>query len=185
MKLNKLNFLFFLFLILFLCFSSSPFAVANDIQKRGLETKYPPIHGIEITATSTIETYAVYLFSLAMIIGAILAFAVLIYGGFRYVTSAGNPLAMADARKWIWGAILGLILLLCAWLIIGIINKEILKPKVPEIKAISGIYLVDKNDIKIPYSQDIVPSIPDYFEVDHIEFISDPPEDPEDRKSVV
>jgi len=182
MKLNKLNFLFFLFLILFLCFSSSPFAVANDIQKRGLETKYPPIHGIEITATSTIETYAVYLFSLAMIIGAILAFAVLIYGGFRYVTSAGNPLAMADARKWIWDAILGLILLLCAWLIIGIINKEILKPKVPEIKAISGIYLVgkdvvDKSDMKIPYSEDVVNSIPEYFEADHIEFISDPPED--------
>ena len=77
-----------------------------------------------------------------MIIGAILAFAILIFGGFRYLTSAGNPLAMTDARKWIWDAILGLILLLCAWLIIGFINKELLTPKVPDIEATSGIYLI-------------------------------------------
>jgi len=182
MKLNKLKQILALFFIVSLFSLSTSFVFANDIQKRGLETKYPIINGIEITATSTIETYAVYLFSLAMIIGAILAFAVLIYGGFRYVTSAGNPEAMSDARKWIWGAILGLILLLCSWLIIGIINQEILKPKVPEIKAISGIYLVgkdvvDKSDMKIPYSEDVVNSIPEYFEADHIEFISDPPED--------
>jgi len=176
MKLNKLNFLFFLFLVLFLSLLSNSFVLANDIPKRGLETKYPIINGIEITATSTIGTYAVYLFSVAMIIGAILAFAILIFGGFRYVTSAGNPSAMTDARKWIWDAILGLILLLCAWLIIGIINQELLTPKVPDIEAISGIYLVGKDKMKIPYTQDVVNSIPDYFEVDYIEFISDPPE---------
>ena len=176
MKLNKLNFLFFLFLVLFSSLLLNSFVLANDIPKRGLETKYPIINGIEITATSTIGTYAVYLFSLSMIIGAILAFAILIFGGFRYVTSAGDPSAMTDARKWIWSAILGLILLLCAWLIIGIINQELLTPKVPDIEAISGIYLVGKDKMKIPYTQDVVNSIPDYFEVDYIEFISDPPE---------
>ena len=176
MKLNKSNFLFFLFLILFLCFSSSPFVLANDIPKRGLETKYPIINGIEITTSSSIGIYATYLFSLAMIIGAILAFAILIFGGFRYLTSAGNPLAMTDAKKWIWDAILGLILLLSSWLIIGIINKELLTPKVPDIEATSGIYLVGKDKTKIPYTQDVV-NIPEWFEVDYIEFISDPPED--------
>jgi len=150
MKSNKSKFLFLFLLILFLCFLSSSFAIANDIEKRGLETKYPIINGVEITATSTIGTYAVYLFSVSMIIGAILAFAILIFGGFRYVTSAGDPMAMTDARKWIWNAILGLILLLCAWLIMGIINEEILKPKVPGIDAISGIYLVGKDKTKIP-----------------------------------
>lgn len=177
MKLNKLKQILALFFIVSLFFLSVSFVLANDVQKRGLEIKYPPIHGIEITTSTTIETYALYIFSIAMIIGAILAFAVLIFGGFRYLTSAGNPLAMAEARKWIWGAILGLILLLCSWLIIGIINKEILKPEVPDIEAISGIYLVDKDNVKIPYSGPRVESIPEYFEVDHIEFISDPPED--------
>ena len=175
MKLNKLNFLFFLFFILFFCFLSSHFAIANDIEKRGLEIKYPIINGIEITTSTTISEYAVYIFSFSMIIGAIVAFAVLIFGGFRYLTSAGNPLAMGEARKWIWGAILGLILLFCSWLIIGIINKEILQLEVPEVKAISGIYLVAKNDEKIPYTMDVANSIPEYFELDYIEFISDKP----------
>ena len=177
MKLNKLKQILALFFIVSLFFFSVSFVLANDVQKRGLEIKYPPIHGIEITTSTTIETYALYIFSIAMIIGAILAFAVLIFGGFRYLTSAGNPLAMTEARKWIWGAILGLILLLCSWLIIGIINKELLTPKVPDIEAISGIYLVDKDNVKIPYSGPRVESIPEYFEVDHIEFISEPPED--------
>jgi len=177
MKPNKLNFLSFLFLVLFLCLSLSFFVSANDIEKRELEVNYPIINGIEITTESTIADYAVYFFSLAMIIGAILAFAVLIYGGMRYVTSAGNPLAMSDAKKWIWESILGLMLLLSAWFVIGIINKEMLSPKIPDIKATSGIYIVDKNGEKILYSQENVNSIPEYFEVDYIEFISDPPED--------
>ena len=177
MKLNKSKILFFSFSVLFLCFSLSLFVFADDVQKRGLETNYPEINGIKITATSTIETYAVYLFSISMIIGAILAFAVLIYGGMRYVTSAGNPSAMTDAKKWIWEAILGLMLLLCAWFIIGVINKGMLSPTIPDVEATSGIYIVDKNGEKIPYSQAKVNSIPEYFEVDYIEFISDPPED--------
>ena len=177
MKLNKLNFLSFLFLVLFLCLSLSFFVSANDVEKRGLEVNYPIINGIEITTESTIADYAVYFFSLAMIMGAILAFAVLIYGGFRYITSAGDPLAMSDAKKWILGAILGLMLLLCTWFIIGIINKEMLSPKIPDIEAPSGIYLIGKDKTKIPYTQDVVNSIPEWFEVDYIEFISDPPED--------
>jgi len=178
MKLNKLNFLFFLVFVLFLCFSFNLFVFADDVQKRGLETNYPEINGIKITATSTIETYAVYLFSISMIIGTILAFAVLIYGGLRYVTSSGNPDAMGDAKKWIWESILGLMLLLCTWFIIGVINKEMLSPTVPDVEATSGIYIVDKNGEKIPYSEKMVRSIPEYINVDHIEFISGPPEDP-------
>ena len=177
MKLNKSKILSFLFLALFLCLSFNLFVLANDVEKRGLETNYPEINGIKITATSTIETYAVYLFSISMIIGAILAFAVLIYGGMRYVTSSGNPDAMGDAKKWIWEAILGLMLLLCVWFIIGVINKEMLSPTIPDVEATSGIYLVDKDGEKIPYNQARVNSIPEYFEVDYIEFISDPPED--------
>jgi len=177
MKLNKLNFLFFLSFILLLCFSFNLFVSADDVEKRGLEVKYPPINGIEITTSTTISEYAVYFFSLAMIVGTILAFAILIYGGFRYVTSVGNPEAMNDAKKWIWESILGLMLLLSAWFVIGIINKGILIPNVPDVKALSGIYLVDKEGEKIPYSDPIVNSIPEYFEVDHIEFISDKPED--------
>jgi len=178
MKLNKLNLLFFSFFLLFLCLSLSLFVSADEVEERGLEVNYPIINNIEITTESTIGDYAVYFFSIAMIIGTILAFAVLIYGGLRYVTSSGNPDAMGDAKKWIWESILGLMLLLCTWFIIGVINKQILNPTIPDVEATSGIYLVDKTGNKVNYTKDRVYSIPEYFELDHIEFISDPPEDP-------
>jgi len=175
MKLNKLNLLFFSFFLLFLCFSLSLFVSADEVEKKGLEVNYPTINGIEITTESNIGDYALYFFSLAMIIGTILAFAVLIYGGMRYITSSGNPDAMGDAKKWIWEAILGLILLLCTWLVIGIINKQMLNTTIPGVEATSGIYLVDKTGKKINYTKDRVYSVPEYFELDHIEFISDKP----------
>jgi hypothetical protein len=179
MKLNKSKISFLLFLALFLCFSLNSFVLADDVEKRGLEVNYPIINGIEITTESTIEDYAVYFFSFAMIVGTIIAFAVLIYGGFRYVTSSGNPDAMSDAKKWILESILGLILLLSTWLIIGIINKEMLSPKIPSVEATSGIYIVDKSGEKYPYNQKMVYSIPEYIEVDHIEFLSDKVENPQ------
>lgn len=154
---------------------SSSFTLAQDIQKRGLETNYPEIRGIKITATSSIGTFAVYLFSFAIIIGAILTFAVLIYGGIRYVTSSGNPEAMGDAKKWILGAIIGLILLLCSWFIIGIINEGMLSAEIKDIEATAGIYIVDKSGKKIPYIKEKYSSIPEYIDIDYIEFISDKP----------
>ena len=48
-----------------------------------------------------------------MIIG-IVVLGALIYGGFRYLTSAGKPAAMADAKDQIFSAFLGLIILFSA-----------------------------------------------------------------------
>jgi len=79
MKLNKLKSLFFLLLVLSLYFLFNPFALADNAGKRGLEIKYPIINGIEITTSTTISEYAVYFFSLSLIIAAIAAFAVLTY----------------------------------------------------------------------------------------------------------
>jgi hypothetical protein len=173
MKLNKFKFFFILILIFFLFSLFNSFVLAEE---RGLEIKYPIINGIEITATSTIGTYAIYLFSLAMIIGAILAFAVLIYGGFRYVTSAGNPLAMRDAKNWIFGGILGLVLLLCSWLILNIINPGLTQPKVEELKPVGGIYLInEEKEKRYFYSTDLISEIPEDFKAVQIEFISDKP----------
>ena len=84
MKSNKLKSLFLLFLVLFLFSLLNPFVLADNTGKRGLEIKYPIINGIEITTSTTISEYAVYFFSLSLIIAAIAAFAVLTYGGIRY-----------------------------------------------------------------------------------------------------
>jgi len=170
MKLNKLKFLSFLLLALFLYLSVGSFVFANDTGKRGLEIKYPPLNGIEITTSTTISEYAVYFFSLGIIIAAVIAFAVLSYGGIRYLLSFNNPGAMKDAIIWISSGAVGLFVMLCSYLILSTINPEIVAPSIQDIEPISGIYLIndqgeeyyvagDKNNIS--------------FEASSIEFISD------------
>jgi hypothetical protein len=175
MKLNKFKFSFILILIFFLFSLFNSFILAEE---RGLEVEYPKIGGEKITTSTTIEEYAAYVFNLSLIIAAIAAFAVLIYGGFRYLTSAGNPLVMDDAKKWIFGGIIGLVLLLCSWLILNIINPEFTQPKVEESKHLGGIYLIDgKGGERHFYSLGTI-NIPEDFEATQIEFISYPPADP-------
>ena len=170
MKLNKLKFLFFLLLALFLYFTVSPFVLADNTGKRGLEINYPPLNGIEITTSTTISEYAVYFFSLGIIIAAVIAFAVLTYGGIRYLLSFNNPGAMKDAKIWISSGAIGLFVILCSYLILSTINPEIVAPSIEDVKPISGIYLMnnegekyyvagDKNNIS--------------FKASSLEFISD------------
>lgn len=50
-------------------------------------------------------------------------FLMLVIGGFKYLTSGGNPEETGKAAKTITTAILGLVLLLGAWLIILLIQE--------------------------------------------------------------
>ena len=170
MKSNKLKSLFLLFLVLFLFSLLNPFVLADNTGKRGLEIKYPIINGIEITTSTTISEYAVYFFSLSLIIAAIAAFAVLTYGGIRYLLSLNNPTAMKDARIWISSGIIGLFIILASYLILSTINPEIVAPSISDIEPISGIYLIN-NQGEEYYVADSKNRLK--FEASSIEFISD------------
>ena len=169
----KLKFLFILIFVPFLFSSLISFVFAKE---RGLEVQYPEIGEEKITTSTTMAEYAGYIFRFSFIIAAVAAFAVLIYGGFRYVISAGNPSAMDDAKKWIWGGIIGLILLLCSWLILKTIDPEFLQPEMVPLKPRQGIYLINEKDEKrYFYSPGAVSEIPEDFKAVKIEFLSDPP----------
>ena len=58
--------------------------------------------------------------------GSLLALAVIIYGGTKYIVSAGNDSKQGNAKEWIWAAISGLILLAVSYLILNYINPAIL-----------------------------------------------------------
>jgi len=59
------------------------------------------------------------IFSLA----ALAAFVMLIIGGFRYLTAAGDPKASEQARGTITWAIVGLLFLIGAWFILSLISE--------------------------------------------------------------
>lgn len=88
-----------------------------------------PIPGVG-TPTS-FPAYLVGLYKLALISIAIFAMMMILYGGFKYMTSAGNPALMGDAKDAIWSAIFGLILALLSWLILSTVNPELTMIKTP------------------------------------------------------
>jgi hypothetical protein len=130
---------------------SSDFVLADDDIIRALEIEYPEIPaadtpGADTDKATTLPEYIKYLFNFGIAIGGILAFLVLVYGGFLWMTSAGDPTAIGKAKIKIFGGIIGLCLLLGAFLIIGMINPELKHLKdVPDMLGKSGVYLCAKD----------------------------------------
>ena len=62
------------------------------------------------------------LYQFALLLGGILAFGSIVYGGIRYTLAAGNSSTQGDARDQITQALLGLLLLFGVYLIFSIIN---------------------------------------------------------------
>jgi len=90
-----------------------------------LEISWPPSpFGTTLTEESGLVDLARYLYDWILFLGGIAALIALIIGGFRYMTSTGNPTALADAKDRITSALIGLALLLGSWLILRTINPE-------------------------------------------------------------
>lgn len=131
-KLKKIFSFFLVFFSLILIISG--FCFAQEQQK--LEVKYPLISGGPvITSTKALlPDYVKYIFNFSIGISGFIAFGILIFAGVRYLTSAGNPSAMQDAKDQIFSAFLGLLILLCAWIILTTINPQLIILEIPEIK---------------------------------------------------
>ena len=135
MEPDKSKFIFVLILVLFSLSVFSSFALAAE---KELETEYPEIGGEKITKETTLPEYVKYVFKFSLIIAAVAALAVLIYSGFLYLTSAGSPVAQNEAKNWLFGGILGLILLLCSYLILIAINPELVILEIPGLEEQPG-----------------------------------------------
>ncbi len=77
----------------------------------------------------------------ALIVGGILAFGVVVYGGIRYMTSVGNPSGQSDAKEWLKAAIMGILLLAGAYFILRVINPNLVNLTLPDLQTIQmGTY---------------------------------------------
>jgi hypothetical protein len=111
-----------LFLLLFL-FLGASFVFAQ----KSLEVTYPKIPGA-LTPTTTktaLPDYIRYIFQLSLFVGALIAFGSFIYGGVRYLISGGSPSAQKDAQSQMSAGILGLIILVSAYIILNTINPQL------------------------------------------------------------
>jgi len=88
------------------------------------------IPGIPHTNVS-MSMYLVGLYDFLLSIVGIVAVMMLIVGGMRYITAAGNQAAAGDAKDIINNAIAGLLLALLSWVIVSTINPDVLYIKAP------------------------------------------------------
>lgn len=58
-------------------------------------------------------------------ISALAFFVMLLYGGFKFLTSGGDPKEVAQARQVLTYAILGIILIVAAWLILLLLSSTL------------------------------------------------------------
>lgn len=118
--MKKVLFIFFLVgLVVFL---------GGQILAQGLEINYPDIPGGAPAPTdiTTLPDYVRYIFNFSLIIAGLIAFGSLLYGGFRYLTSAGSVFAISIAKEQILAAFLGLVVLLSSYIILTTINPQLI-----------------------------------------------------------
>lgn len=102
------------FSILLLLVSLSRVYAVTPIPDPSGEPGYTPL--------DQLETLFANLISVAVIIGAFLAFAMIIAGGFRYIIARGDEKAIDSARSTITWAVLGLVLIIGSWLILSFVS---------------------------------------------------------------
>lgn len=96
----------------------------------------PNIPGVSATDTNPCSTvFGFYTF--ALMIGGILAFAAITYGGVKYTLAAGNPSGQSEGKEWVKGAIYGLLLLVGAYLILNLINPSLTQCNLPTLGQVS------------------------------------------------
>ena len=119
MNVKKITkFFLFLYIIFFSLIVISPAIIAQE--EHPLEVEYPEFPNIEAPTGHPVflTHYVRYLYQFAVISGGLVAFLALLTGGFRYLTSAGNPGQMSDARNQMLMGILGVIIVLSSFVLL-------------------------------------------------------------------
>lgn len=78
-----------------------------------------------------LSLYLVGLYNFLLSVVGIVAVLMLIIGGMRYITAAGNQAAISDAKDIITNALAGLLLAILSWVIVAEINPDVLYIKKP------------------------------------------------------
>ena len=89
------------------------------------------IPGLPPDTAVNLSMYLVGLYDFLLSVVGIVAVMMLIIGGMRYITAAGNQAAVSDAKDIITNALAGLLLAILSWVIVAEINPDVLYIKKP------------------------------------------------------
>jgi len=98
-----------------------------------LNLEYPEIGGFDLNDDQELNEIVAWFYYFVITIAGIAVFAMLVWGGFTWLTSAGDPGKITDAKDRIYSAFLGLLLILASFLIMQTINPELTALNLPEL----------------------------------------------------
>ncbi|MCK5122887.1 MAG: hypothetical protein KAQ87_01955 [Candidatus Pacebacteria bacterium] len=87
--------------------------------------------GLPTEGEINLSQYIIGLYNFLLSIVGIVAVMMLIIGGMKYITAAGNASIISDAKDTISNALFGLLLALLSWVIVSTINPDVLYIKNP------------------------------------------------------
>ncbi|HHE67590.1 MAG TPA: hypothetical protein ENL33_00805, partial [Candidatus Parcubacteria bacterium] len=126
---NKRVLLVFVFCFLF-------FAPFLFVKASPLELNYPEFFGQKITSETTLPEYIKYIFNFALFAVGLIFLGSLVWTGITYLTSAGRPAKMAEAKERLGSAFLGVVIIFASYIILTSINPELAILKLPDLKPI-------------------------------------------------
>ncbi|MBA4318590.1 MAG: hypothetical protein C0412_09325, partial [Flavobacterium sp.] len=132
MKIKNKKIFFICLLIIFFALPLGSYA---------LEINYPNFFGLTITQYTSLSEYAKYFFNLGMALAGTLAVLVIIFGGIYYLISFSRGKFTNEGKEWVKSGIIGLIILLSAYLIVYTINPDLIYFRLERlIPILSGIF---------------------------------------------
>ncbi len=103
--------------------------ILSPIKSLAQALPYVPLEGnafpTQITRASTLGDFLAQVFQIGLALAAALAVVMIVWGGVEVMLSE-TPFGKSNGKEKIWNAIWGLLLALVSWLILFIINPQIL-----------------------------------------------------------
>jgi hypothetical protein len=125
-KFFLFSFLIFIFTAPVFAFAQATISIASSLPGMG-----------PVASTTPPGAFVGGFYQFALMIGGVLAFGAIVYGGILYAASAGNPGKQSEGREWITSALLGLLLLAGAYLILYTINPNLVNLNLPSLQTIN------------------------------------------------
>jgi hypothetical protein len=123
------RFLSLAIIISFLLLPSVTFALELDYPTITI----PGVGEITLSLDMDLNTLVAWFYYFIVGIAGISAFVMLVWGGVQWLTSAGSPAKVTDAKDRISTAFFGLLIILASWLILQVINPDLTTLNLPQL----------------------------------------------------
>jgi len=125
------------------------FAASHNVL--ALEIEYPEIFGVKFVEGLGLQNYILYIFLFIIVSAGGIGVLSVAIGGLQILLNFGRPEAVSAARKRIFDAILGIVLLMSSVITLRTINPELIKPAKSVFLGLApGVYI----SMPVPVDED-------------------------------